>query len=587
MNPMPQVLVVGSPAFAETLAACGAQWAVFPAVPDLDVLWAKIDEQTYPNSAAALIVEDGQYPNPDMIPASLGAFMPYASVFLIADSARGATIARRAQEFAEQSLAQQGHDVRLARAVTVLPPGDLPAILATIRQVVTVERGVIWPALDLPAAAALEVAPAVTVSPQATHPASDASTYGQPATETYPQAAPAYRMAVAAEYGYPATTHDAPSATPSAVHLQPVMMAEPAYAAHDPAYGAAAPVVAEPLSDTPSNDPATAGERTFEANAGGAPDYEQAGIYSNPAVHQILASGLAKRSDALPGQMTIACMSSKGGSGKSTTAISLAGMIAKSSAAAGEPKKVVIVDLDTRDGQVGSLINQYRPTAVNIRLMPRIDASTVTKFLVHDKRLGIDALLAPIRPRNADDVGPDFYRQVIQVLQTTHDVVIIDCSVNYLDPLLGVAFGLADEILFVTTLAATSVQGMARAMTELFADPSEGGLGIAREKVGVVANQVILNVGMNHDTLMKAALGTHIVGQIPAEHDEVLIQTNACRMDNLLKHPRLGPAYFKLAKRCLPGWNLAPLTAEAAAVAARMETPAGADQQAKKRLFGR
>lgn len=352
----------------------------------------------------------------------------------------------------------------------------------------------------------------------------------------------------------PAAPPVAPPVAPQAAYAAPVAppaAAAPAAAAQ-PSY---APPAAAPLVDTPVASPAPVINQ------------EQAALYG-ASVAEIVSAGSTKRPDAIPGQVTIACMSSKGGSGKSTTAISLAGMIARSSAAAGDPKKVVVVDLDTRDGQVGSLINQYLPTAVSIRVMPRWDAATVTANLVHDRRLGIDALLAPIRPRNADDVGPDFYRQIIQVLQTTHDVVILDCSVNYLDPLLGVGFALADEILFVTTLATTSVQGMARALTELFADPSQGGLGIPREKIGIVANQVIHHVGMGKDKLLRAALGAPLVGQIPAEHDEVLIQTNSNRMDNLLMHPRLGPAYYKLATMCLPGWNLVPLTAEAAQVAA-------------------
>jgi cellulose biosynthesis protein BcsQ len=273
----------------------------------------------------------------------------------------------------------------------------------------------------------------------------------------------------------------------------------------------------------------------------------------------------------------------------STTALCLAGTIAKTSAEAGQPKKVVLVDLDTRDGQVGSLIGQFMPTAISIRVLPKWDANSVRMNLVHDKNLGIDALLAPVRPRNADDVGPDFYRTIIGILQTTHDVVILDCSVNYLDPLLGTAFAMSDEILFVTTLATTSVQGMARSLTELFADPSDGGLGIPREKVGIVANQVINNVGMGKDKLLKAALGAPLVGQIPSDQDAVLVATNSNKMGNLLKHPKLGPAYYKLAVTCLPGWDLAPLTNEQAQVAENMGKANGAETPApqKKGLFRR
>ena len=352
----------------------------------------------------------------------------------------------------------------------------------------------------------------------------------------------------------------APGAAPAAAPA-------PAAPAPQAAFAAAAyePMPAEAPSPAAAPPPAMAG-------------YDQAGVYTS-AVSEALSAGYQKPADARPGQMTISSMSSKGGSGKSTTAIMLAATIARASAAAGTPKKVVIVDLDTRDGQVGSLIGQYVPTAINIRVMPRWDAATVTGNLVHDKRLGIDALLAPVRPRNADDVGPDFYRQIISVLQTTHDVVILDCSVNYLDPLLGTAFAMSDEILFVTTLATTSVQGMARSLTELFADPVDGGLGIPREKVGIVANQVINNVGMGKDKLLRAALGAPLVGQIPSDQDAVLVATNSNRMFDLLKHPKLGPAYFRLAVNCLPNIAMAPIVAEAIAD----QAPASAPAQEQKR----
>lgn len=523
----PQVLVVGDQRLADALAQSGAQWFVHPAAPTVTDLWDRVETGALPGEGVtAVFFTDGTGRTPDELESSLAAFAPYSEVFIIATAERGNAIVARAKE-----LARSMEDGDPEKAIWVLPIEDLVAALSRTRQILA--NQVAWP-LDQP-----QAVPSPAVAPQP----------------------PVQQAPAAPQYAAPAAP------------VTPVAPAAPAYATPpvqapvEPAAG-----LQQPLADLPA-PAATQPSR----------DYDQANVYG-AHVAQAIAQGGTKRPDALPGQMTIACMSSKGGSGKSTTAICLAGMIARSSAAAGDPKKVVVVDLDTRDGQVGSLINQYMPTAVSIRVMPRWDAATVTANLVHDKRLGVDALLAPIRPRNADDVGPDFYRQIIQVLQTTHDVVILDCSVNYLDPLLGVAFSLADEILFVTTLATTSVQGMARALTELFADPADGGLGIPRNKVGVVANQVIHNVGMTKDTLFAAALGAPLVGQIPAEHDEVLIQTNSNRMDNLLKHPRLGPAYYKLATTCLPGLNLAPLTVQASAAAAGVEVNV---EEKKKGFFGR
>lgn len=373
----------------------------------------------------------------------------------------------------------------------------------------------------------------------------------------------------------PPVVAPAPVAAPA-----PIVSPAPVVAPVAAPFVAPAPVAApEPVAAPTFQQPPV--EQTFNQASAPVTDYEQASFYADSVMQQ-MGETISKRPDAIPGQMTIACMSSKGGAGKSSVAISLAATIARSSAAAGQPKRVVLVDLDTRDGQVGSLIGQYMPTAINIRYLEEWNAETVKENLVHDKRLGIDALLAPVRPRNADDVGPDFYRQIIQILQTTHDVVVLDCSVNYLDPLLGMAFNLADEILFVTTLATTSVHGMARSLTEMFKDPADGGLGIPRDKVGIVANQVINAVGMGKDKLLRAALGAPIVGQIPAEHDVVLIATNSNRMDQILKHPRLGPAFFSLASTCLPGWALAPV-----AVTVAPEPEAQSSQEKKRGFFAR
>jgi cellulose biosynthesis protein BcsQ len=327
--------------------------------------------------------------------------------------------------------------------------------------------------------------------------------------------------------------------------------------------------------------------------------------YAHPTqVHSVAEQ--AVNSAIIEGQVTMAVTSSKGGSGKSTTAMMLATTIANASRKAYEaglapkPLKVVLVDMDTRDGQVASLIGRYAPTALNIRVLPNWDTETVLANLVHDPKLGIDALLAPVRPRTADDVGPDFYKHVIGVLKTTHDVVILDTSVNYLDPLISeVCLPEATAILFVTTLATTAVQGMARALREITEPTETGAMGIPRSKIGIVVNQSITDVGMDRDQVLQAALKVAIIGAIPLATKDVLTATNYNRMHQLLKHPLLGPAYFKLAKTCMPHRELMPLIEDtpqqgtpttvapvaAPGAAPQVEAPEAADK--KRGLFGR
>jgi cellulose biosynthesis protein BcsQ len=297
-----------------------------------------------------------------------------------------------------------------------------------------------------------------------------------------------------------------------------------------------------------------------------------------------------------PGQTTITVTSSKGGSGKTTAAIMLASSIAQSSAAAGRPLSVCLVDLDTRDGQVASLIGTFMPTALNIRVQPVWDEERIRRNLVRAEPLGIDCLLAPIRPRTADTVGPDFYRTIVRSLQRMYDVVVMDTSVQYLEPLIAkVALVETDEIVFVTNLASTAVQGMARALREITAPLDESGLGIPREKIGIMVNQSVANVGMGRDQVLAAGLGIPVIGVIPLATKDVLTATNLNRMHELLEHPMIGPAYVDLARACLPGHDLAPwappATQDAASVIGSDDAGQSDESQAegkrRRGLFGR
>lgn len=233
----------------------------------------------------------------------------------------------------------------------------------------------------------------------------------------------------------------------------------------------------------------------------------------------------------------------------STTAVMLATTIAQTS---GGRHRVCVVDLDIHDGQLPAFVGRHMPTALNLRAEPVINEETVSKFLIPSPELGFDALLAPLRPRTAASVTPEFYREVIHVLQRMYTVVVLDTSVRYLDNLLTeVAFPESSAILFVTTLASSAVQSMARALREMLGSPDNHGLGIPASKVGVVINQSVADVGMSPDLVLEAAVGAPIVASIPLATHDMLYATNTRQMHRLLVHRDLGPAYFKLAQTAL------------------------------------
>lgn len=252
----------------------------------------------------------------------------------------------------------------------------------------------------------------------------------------------------------------------------------------------------------------------------------------------------------------ICSTSSKGGSGKSTVALTLATTIAQASQKAfndnltdEEPLKVCVVDMDIFDGQLGMYIGKLQPTALNIRVQGAVTPESVSRNLVYDESMMIHALLAPKRGRTAEDLPPEFYKQVIETLRTMFDLVILDTSVQYLDPLISkICLPISDAILFIANLSAGAVFGMTRWITEVTSPKSQGGMGINPAKIGVVLNQVMDNVGMDKKALTEASLDIRIISQIPMASQKVISASNYQRLNTLPSDGLIGPAYYNLAQ---------------------------------------
>lgn len=282
--------------------------------------------------------------------------------------------------------------------------------------------------------------------------------------------------------------------------------------------------------------------------------------------------------------IVVTVTSPKGGSGKSTVGLLLATTLAKASqkayaeGAAERPLDVCIVDLDTFDGQLGFVLNQMQPTALNIALSESIfDARLVKNNLVYSERMGIHALLAPVRGATARYTDPAFYQKTIRMLKTMFDVVILDTSVQHYDDLIHtVALPEADAILLVTTLDIKSVKGLARWMDVARTPVSQGGHGVQQDKIGIVVNGSIQGVGMGNEELTTAALGAKLLVAIPLDTKAVQLAGNNHRLEDIIEHPTIGPMYYKLSQRIARaiGANLVPILEPPAAV--DTSAPAGA-----------
>lgn len=250
----------------------------------------------------------------------------------------------------------------------------------------------------------------------------------------------------------------------------------------------------------------------------------------------------------------VAVTSSKGGSGKSSVAITLATYLAHASENSvregleERPLKVCILDLDVRDGQLGFFTNNIKPTVVSLRTAG-ISKETIERTTIYSARLKCDLLLAPKKPRNADDTPPEFYAELVQTLRKMYDYVILDTSVNYLDPILEyVAYPLADQIIFVTDIVINSVFGMTRWIQEVTKPKTQMGMGISKNKIGIVVNKSLGNVSMPGEKIYQSALGIPIITAIPSNPKVMASAANTQQMDILLRHSDIYTAIRRLAK---------------------------------------
>lgn len=249
----------------------------------------------------------------------------------------------------------------------------------------------------------------------------------------------------------------------------------------------------------------------------------------------------------------IAVTSSKGGSGKSTVALSIATYLAHSSiqsVAEGleeKPLKIIVIDLDVRDGQLGFLIGEKSPTVLQI-LKDGVSNESVDNATIYNSRLKISTLLAPKRPRHADSIPPELYQDIINILKKKYDYIFIDTSVNYLDPLLEkVAYPMSDNIIFITDIVINSVYSMVRWIQEVTMPKDRNGMGINRGKIGIVVNKYIQDV-IDRELLIKASQGISILSLIPNQAKTLAHATNLNNMQLALKNKVIRDSIGTIAK---------------------------------------
>ena len=153
-----------------------------------------------------------------------------------------------------------------------------------------------------------------------------------------------------------------------------------------------------------------------------------------------------------PGRV-VTVFSSKGGCGKTFLSTNLAVALSRGGA------EVALVDLDLHFGDVAIMLHLFPShTIYDAAQNPGLDALSLKSFLTrHDS--GIWALVAPTEPTVADTINPGTIGNILKLLRSAFDYVVIDTPPAFSEPVLA-AFDESDWLVMLATLDVPSIKNL-------------------------------------------------------------------------------------------------------------------------------
>jgi pilus assembly protein CpaE len=177
----------------------------------------------------------------------------------------------------------------------------------------------------------------------------------------------------------------------------------------------------------------------------------------------------------------------KGGTGKTVTSCNLAVALAE------QGQRVCLVDLDLHFGDVGLglRLTPERTIYDLARAGGTLDAEKVDAYLT-DHESGVRALLAPVRPDHAGAVSPDFVGEVLALLRSMSDFVVVDTPAGFTAEVIT-AVDSSTELVVVGMLDAFSLKDTKLGLETL------DRMGYDRGAIRVVLNRADSHVGISKD----------------------------------------------------------------------------------------
>ncbi|MDX6254019.1 MAG: pilus assembly protein CpaE [Frankiales bacterium] len=206
---------------------------------------------------------------------------------------------------------------------------------------------------------------------------------------------------------------------------------------------------------------------------------------------------------AMPQAKCITVFSAKGGCGKTTVSTNLA------AAMAAQGSRVGLIDLDLAFGDVAIALQLFpsRTIADAVALSGHIDQTAVASLVTAHSH-NLDTVLAPIEPGLADAIPAATVGELIRVMKSLYDYVVVDTPPAFTEQVL-VALDESDVHLLLATLDVPAVKNLKLTMETLDM------LGLDKEQRMLVLNRADASVGLSVADVAKT-LGARIALEVPS-----------------------------------------------------------------------
>jgi pilus assembly protein CpaE len=231
----------------------------------------------------------------------------------------------------------------------------------------------------------------------------------------------------------------------------------------------------------------------------------------------------------------ITVFSPKGGSGKSVVATNLAAAVA-----AKGRRRTLLVDLDLQFGDSAIMLGlQPRSTVRELIGTPAdIDAEKLEVY-TEQHSTGLRVLPAPMNPEDAELVGEEAVRGILNVARQAYDVVVVDTAPFFYGPMLA-TLDLTDRLLVLCNPDVPTLKNVRLALKTLEL------LSFPEDKLSIVLNRASSSIGLERGDV-EAALDRPVDFVLPLD-PAVPLAVNQATPAVLGKTGPFAPAMLELAR---------------------------------------